>query len=187
MQDTLYRLDPSHCALLVVDIQERLMPFITGKEDVVKNSVLLIKAAKTLNIPIIPTTQYVARIGNLLPEINEQLGELPQLDKFEFSCFGNDVITQAVKSLPKKVNTLLVCGVETHICIYQTMLGGLMAGYRMWVAADAVSSRAVLNHETGLDRIRQIGGVVGNTEMIIYELLAKAGTAQFKALLPFLK
>jgi nicotinamidase-related amidase len=187
MEDTLYRLDPAQCALLVVDIQERLMPFIHEKEKVVKNSVLLIKAAKVLNIPIIPTTQYVARIGNLLPEITEGLKELPQLDKFEFSCFGNEAITRAVKSLPKKVNTILVCGVETHICIYQTMLGGLMAGYRMWVAADAVSSRAVLNHETGLDRIRQIGGVVGNTEMIIYELLHKAGTKEFKELLPFLK
>ncbi len=187
MEETLYQLDPSQCALLVVDIQERLMPYIDGKEDVIKNSVLLIKAAKELNIPIVPTTQYVARIGNILPEINEELGELTQLDKFEFSCFGNDAITKSVKALPKEVNTLLVCGVETHICIYQTMLGGLMAGYRMWVAADAVSSRAPLNHQTGLDRIRQIGGVVGNTEMIIYELLHKAGTPEFKALLPFLK
>lgn len=187
MQDKLYRLNSANCALLVVDIQERLMRLIHGKEDVVKNSVLLIKAAKVLDMPIIPTTQYVDKIGNFPPEIIAELDGRIALDKFEFGCFGNGPIKQQIKSLRRDINTLIVCGVETHICVYQTMLDGLMAGYRMWVAADSVSSRNPFNHETGLDRIRQIGGVVGNTEMIIYELLQKAGTPEFKELLPFLK
>ena len=81
----------------------------------------------------------------------------------------------------------MACGVETHICMYQTILGGIQEGYTMWIPGDAVSSRTEKNYQTGLERIRQIGGNVGNTEMIIYELLHKAGTPEFKSLLPFLK
>lgn len=188
MQENLYRLHVEQTALLVVDIQERMMRVIDDRERVIRNSVLLIKTAQVLKIPIIPTTQYVEKIGNLLPEITAELKGTPTpLDKFEFGCFGNEVINKTIKSLPQPINSLIVCGVETHICIYQTMLDGLMAGYHMWVPADAVSSRSPLNHTTGLERIRQIGGVVANTEMIIYELLQKAGTPEFRTLLPFLK
>jgi nicotinamidase-related amidase len=182
-----YRISPAQCAVLVVDIQERMMRVIEGGEQVVRNAVLLLKAASIMGIPVIATTQYAAKIGPLLPEIMAELNGAEPLDKLEFGCFGNAAVTGAIRSLPREVNTLLVCGVETHICIYQTILDGLLAGYRLWVPADAVSSRAVLNHQTGLERIRQIGGVVANTEMIIYELLQKAGTDQFKAILPFIK
>lgn len=185
--DALYRLEPEKCGLLVVDIQDRMMRVIPAKDEVVRNSVLLMKAANALKMPIMATTQYVARIGELLPEIQAELGGVVPMDKLEFGCFGNGAVAEAVKKLPQEINTLIVCGVETHICIYQTVVGGLMKGYRMWVPADAVSSRAPKNYETGLARMREIGGVVANTEMIIYELLQKAGTPVFKELLPFLK
>ncbi len=180
-------LNQKQCALLVVDIQERLMPVIEGRDVVVKNSQLLIKMARSLRLPIIATTQYAARIGNLLPEISDELGDLTPVDKMEFSCFANENFQKIVRSLPREIDTLIVCGVETHICMYQTVMGGLMAGYQMWVPSDAVSSRSQHNDESGLVRIEEIGGVVANTEMIIYELLGKAGTPEFKALLPFLK
>ena len=187
MSDSLYRLEPEKCALLVVDIQDRMMQVINGRDEVVKNSVLLLKAANAMGIPVIATTQYVARIGPLLPEITDELGDITPYDKLEFGCLGNAAVGDAIRKLTNNVDTLLVCGVETHICIYQTVLGGLLAGYRMWVPADAVSSRTEKNYKTGLDRIRDIGGVVANTEMVIYELMQKAGTPVFKALLPFLK
>ncbi len=180
-------LDPSRCALMVVDIQDRLMRVIDGRDQVAKNTVLLLKTAKVLNIPVIATTQYAARIGDLLPEITEELGDVSPLDKMEFGCFNNQEVAQAVSSLSKKVDTLIVCGVETHICIYQTVLGALVADYNVWVPADAVSSRTKENYSTGLNRIQEIGGVLVNTELIIYELLQKAGTPEFKELLPFLK
>lgn len=180
-------LSPSRCALLVVDIQERLMPVIEGRDSVIKNSALLIKAAKTMRIPILATTQYVARIGDFLPEIKAELDGVTPIDKMEFGGFSNPQVQQAVDHLPPTIDTLIICGVETHICIYQTVLGSLQAGYSTWVPADAVSSRAQLNHSTGLNRITEIGGIVANTEMIIYELLHHAGTPAFKALLPFLK
>jgi len=180
-------LNPKRCALMVVDIQDRLMPVINQPEQVVKNSVLLIKTAQALDISIVSTTQYAARIGDLLPEITKELGDLTPMDKMEFSCFANQAIKDGIKALGSEVDTMILCGVETHICIYQTALGGLMEGYRMWVPSDAVSSRNRNNYESGLTRIKDVGGVVANTELIIYELLHKAGTPQFKGLLPFLK
>jgi len=180
-------LNPSQCALLVIDAQERLMPVIDERDRVVKNSVLLIKTAKTLNIPIVPTTQYVDKIGKLLPEITEELGPLTPTDKMEFSCFNNDDVITVINSLDSDIDTLIVCGVETHICIYQTVVGALIHGFSVWVPADAVSSRTKENYQTGLDRIREIGGIIANTELVIYELLQRAGTPEFKQLLPFLK
>jgi nicotinamidase-related amidase len=180
------RLVPANSGLLVVDIQERMMRVIPEKDEVVKNSVLLLKAAQILRMPIVATTQYAARIGELLPEITAEMGDIRPLDKLEFGCFDNKDALAKIRSYPA-VESWIACGVETHICIYQTVLGGLREGYAMWVPADAVNSRAEKNYQTGLERIRQIGGVVGNTEMVIYELLHQAGTAEFKAMLPFIK
>lgn len=187
MTETVYRLEAKQCALMVVDIQERMMQAIPGRAEVEKNVVLLMKAAALLDVPLIATTQYAARIGDLLPEIQAELHGVVPLDKLEFGCFGNEAIKRAVQTLPRQINTIVVCGVETHICIYQTVLGGLLAGYRIWVPADAVDSRTKKNCRTGLGRIRETGAVVGNTEMIVYEWLQKAGTPAFKALLPFIK
>ncbi len=182
----LKRLVPERTGLLVVDIQERMMRVIPAKDEVVGNSVLLLKAANILKVPIVATTQYGARIGALLPEISAEMSGVEPLDKLEFDCFGNKAVLAHIRSY-EHVDTWIVCGVETHICIYQTVLGGLMADYAMWVPADAVSSRTEKNYLTGLDRIRRIGGAVGNTEMIIYELLRRAGTPEFKEILPFIK
>lgn len=180
-------LAPSRCALMIVDIQERLMPVIDGRDQVVKNAVLLLKAARAMRIPVLATTQNVARIGALLPEITAELGGLAPVDKMEFGAFNNQQFQKATDHLSEEVNTLILCGVETHICVYQTAIGAIRAGYRVWVPADAVSSRSPHNHATGLERIRDIGGVVANSELVIYELLHQAGTPEFKELLPFLK
>jgi nicotinamidase-related amidase len=185
--EELAHLRPESCALMVVDIQERLMPAINSREEMTRNSALLMKAAEVMKIPIVATTQYAAKIGELLPAIRAELGDVVPLDKMQFDCFANQIIKERIKKLPREINTLIICGVETHICIYQTVLGALQAGYRVWVPADAVSSRAVSNYETGLARIKDLGATVGNTEMIIYELLHRAGTPEFKELLPFLK
>ena len=180
------RMTPEKTGLLVVDIQERMMRVIHGNDEVVRNTVLLLKTAKALNMPVVATTQYVARIGEILPEISEEMPGVIPADKLEFDCFANEAIREKIKSY-SSIDTWIACGVETHICMYQTVYGGMSNGYTMWIPADAVSSRTVKNYETGLERIRQIGGAVGNTEMIIYELLHRAGTPEFKSLLPFLK
>lgn len=180
-------LKPGHCALLVIDIQEKLMPVIYEKEEVIKNAALLMKAANIMNIPIVATTQYAARIGELLPSIKEELGDAKPLDKLEFDCFANSRFPDRLIEISSEIDTLLICGVETHICIYQTVVGALRSGYKVWIPADAVSSRQVKNYQTGLARIETIGGIIGNTEMIIYDLLGQAGTPEFKEILPFVK
>ena len=178
---------PSRCALLIVDIQDRLMPVIEDRDRVVKNAVLLLKGAKAMKIPVLATTQYVARIGELLPEIKAELHGVSPVDKMEFGGFANPQVKRTMGLLPREVDTLILSGVETHICVYQTAMGAIQAGYTVWVPADAVSSRTRHNHRTGLGRIREIGGVVANTELVIYELLHVAGTPEFKEMLPFLK
>ncbi|MDZ7642585.1 MAG: isochorismatase family protein [Desulfurivibrio sp.] len=183
----LYHLEPDRCALLVVDIQENLMKVIHGREEVARNTALLIKAARTLEVPVLATTQYVERIGDFVPEVKAELAGISPVDKLEFGCFNNPAARQQVDNLGAAVDTLIICGVETHICVYQTALGGLLAGYRVWVPADAVSSRLEKNYRSGLERLRQMGAVVANAEMIIYDWLQKAGTPAFKQLLPLLK
>ncbi|MEW6220371.1 MAG: hydrolase [Thermodesulfobacteriota bacterium] len=180
-------LTPARCAFLVVDIQERLMAVIHEQERVAKNAVLLIRAAKALEIPIVPTTQYAKGIGPLVPPVAAELRDLTVTDKTEFGCFNNVAVRQRVGGLPAGIDTLILTGVESHICVYQTALGARQAGYRVWVIADAVSSRTPESHRLGLERMASLGVVIGSTEMLIYELLRQAGTPQFKALLPFLK
>lgn len=180
-------LESDHCALIVVDIQQKLLPPIFNKEMLVKNSQILVRLAKILSIPIMMTTQYSRGLGATVPEVASLLPEVAAIDKLEFGCFGSDVFRASLKALPGNRNTLLLCGMETHICVMQTALGALNDGYLVHVASDAVSSRAEWNWRIGLDRMRAAGAVISSTEMMMYELLRCSGTAQFKELLPYLK
>ena len=180
-------LEAEQCALIVVDIQERLLPPIWEKERLVRNSQLLIRLAGILKIPALVTTQYMKGLGNTVPEISALLPDTPSIDKLMFSCFGSDAFCSLLKRLPGQRNTVLLCGMETHICVMQTALGALREGYLVHVAADAVSSRAELNWMIGLDRMRAAGAVISSTEMIMYELLRSSGSPAFKELLPYLK
>jgi nicotinamidase-related amidase len=179
-------LDARQCALLVIDIQEKLLPPIYEKERLVRNSQLLIRLANILSVPIIATTQYSKGLGQIVPEIASLLPGVEPLDKLEFGCFGNEAFCSNVARLEGR-NTLLLCGMETHICVLQTALGALNQEHSVHVAADAVSSRTELNWKLGLKRMRDAGAVISSTEMIIYELLGKSGSPQFKEMLKYLK
>ena len=180
-------LEAGHCALIVVDIQEKLLPPIFEKERLVKNSQLLIRLAGILKIPALVSTQYARGLGNTIPEIASLLPETEPIDKQMFSCFGSDVFCSLIKRLPGHRNTVLLCGMESHICVTQTALGALREGYVVHVASDAVSSRTEWNWKIGLERMRAAGAVLSSTEMIIYELLRSSGSPAFKELLPYLK
>lgn len=179
-------LNARECALIVIDIQEKLLPPIYEKDRLVRNSQLLIRLANILSMPIVLTTQYVKGLGAVVPEIASLLPELKPLDKLEFGCFGNSEFCSNVARL-KGRNTLLLCGMETHICVLQTALGALNQGHLVHVAADAVSSRTELNWKLGLKRMRDAGAVISSTEMMIYELLGKSGSPEFKEMLKHLK
>ena len=180
-------LDAEQCALVVVDVQEKLLPPIFQKDQLVRNSQLLIRSARILKIPALVSTQYTKGLGRTVPEIASLLPETEPIDKQLFSCFGSDVFCTLLKRLPGNRNTLLLCGMETHICVMQTALAALGEGYLVHVASDAVSSRAEWNWEVGLDRMRASGAVISSTEMMIYELVRSSGSPAFKELLPHLK
>jgi nicotinamidase-related amidase len=180
-------LEPEQCALIVVDIQEKLLPPIWEKERFVRNAQLLLRLAGILKIPALATTQYMKGLGNTVPEIASLLPNTPTVDKLMFSCFGSDAFCSLLKRLPGPRTTVLLCGMETHICVMQTALGALREGYLVHVASDAVSSRSELNWRIGLERMRAAGAILSSTEMMIYELLRSSGAPGFKELLPYLK
>lgn len=175
------------CALLVVDMQEKLLPPIWEKERLVRNVQLLIRMAGILKIPALVTTQYAKGLGNTVPEIASLLPESSAIDKTMFSCFGSEAFCSALKRLPGHRTTVLLCGMETHICVMQTALAALRDGYLVHVASDAVSSRTEANWRVGLDRMQGAGAIRSSTEMMIYELLRASNAPAFRELLPYLK
>ena len=180
-------LEPEKCALIVVDIQEKLLPPIFQKERLVRNSQLLIRLAGILNIPTMLTTQYSKGLGNTIPEVASLLPDSQAIEKSAFSCFGSDAFCATLKRLPGNRNTVVLCGMESHICVAQTALAALREGYLVHVASDAVSSRSEWNWKVGLERMRAAGAVISSTEMIIYESLRSSGTSAFKSMLQYLK
>ncbi|RUM37819.1 MAG: isochorismatase [Desulfobulbus sp.] len=178
---------PEQCCLYIVDPQERLMSHIHGAETVVKNITLMIHLARTLDIPIMANTQYKKGIGPIVPELATLLEDVPCPDKTEFNGFANPAVRQEFASLSSLIDTVLLCGVESHICIYQTAVGGLQAGYNIRVVADGISARTPENDGCGKQRLSEVGAVLAPAEMIIYELLQRAGTDEFKSMLPYLK
>lgn len=180
-------LEADRCALVVIDIQQRLLPPIFQKEQLVRNAQLLIRAAGILKIPTLLSTQYSRGLGDTVPEVSSLLAGTEAVDKTLFSCFGSDAFRAQLKRLPGQRNTLLLCGMESHICVAQTALGALREGYLVHVASDAVSSRTEWNWKIGLDRMRGAGAIISSTEMMIYELMRSSSSAAFKELLPHLK
>jgi len=178
---------PEQCCLYVIDPQERLMAHIHEAERVVKNTGLMIRLAGEFLLPVLANTQYKKGVGPIVPELADLLSDVPCPDKVEFNGLANTEVRRELDRLSSSVDTLLLCGVETHICIYQTAMGALEAGYKVRVVADAVSSRTPENDRFGQVRLRELGAILQPSEMIIYELLRQAGTTEFKAMLPYLK
>ncbi len=181
------KLLPQECCLLVIDPQERLMAHIHEAARVSKNISLMLRLAEVLEIPVLACTQYKKGIGPFVPELAELLADKPCVDKTEFNAVANPGVRRMLSELSASVHTLLLCGVESHICVWQTAVGAVQEGYEVHVVADAISSRTPENDAYGKQRLREIGAVLAPTEMIIYEFLYKAGTPAFKAMLPHLK
>lgn len=168
--------------LVIIDMQERLLPVIAENERVVENVVKLIKFARIIGLPVVVTEQQ--KLGDTLPEIRRELGNIQPITKIEFDCFGSGAFTQRISQLNRK--GLIIAGIEAHVCVAQTALHAL-SGYAVHVVSDAVSSRSLHNWEIALQRIRQQGAIITSTEMVIYEVLEKAGTDTFKQVLKLIK
>lgn len=162
------------------------MDQIHGADAVLDTLQRMVHCAQIIGIPLIANTQYKKGLGTYAPELEKALQGVPRPDKVEFNAVANPETRALVRALPPTVNTAILVGVETHICIYQTAMGLLECGLTPWIVADGVSSRSLDNHQLGLARLREIGAVVGPAEMILYELLGKAGTSTFKDVLPYI-
>jgi nicotinamidase-related amidase len=180
-------LERKSVALLLIDLQAKLLPAIFESDRVIRNCQLLLRLGQLLHLPTLLTTQYAKGLGRVVPEISSTLPDLPPFDKTSFGCFGDQKFQRHLKSVAPQANTLLVAGIESHICVTQTVLGALAAGYLVHVAADATSSRTAENSQIGLKRMERAGAVISSTEMMVYELLARSNTPEFKAILPLIK
>jgi len=171
--------------LLVVDIQKVMLDLCVDAARTLKNAGALIEIAKIYNLPIIFSVHNAEKLGGVAPELLDQTSDHQILNKVEFSCFENQALCSAIEASGKK--TLVIAGLETHICIFHTAALGLRMGYRVHVVADAVCSRKKLNWEIGLRRLEMAGAVISSTEMVIFELLNRAATPEFRQALPIIK
>lgn len=178
-------LDRGDCILLLVDIQKSMLDLCADRDRIVLNAGALIEAAEVFEIPVFCSVHNPEKLGGFLPELTEKISEPKMLPKVEFNCFENQEIAWAIRKTRRA--TLLVAGLESHVCIFHTGVGALRLGYRVHIAQDAVTSRRASDRQTGMHRLDRAGAVLSSTEMIIFELLNRAGTKQFRALLPLIK
>lgn len=173
-------LDKADTALVIIDIQDKLAAVMKVKDEVIKNCLHLIELSKMLNIPIIVTEQYPKGLGHTVAEIKEQLPSYQPVEKLTFSCCEEPNFLNEIKKLNKK--TIILTGMETHICVLQTCIGLLREGYHVHLVRDAVCSRSKENWKTGVKFMRDAGAVITCTETVLFQLLKVAGTEEFKTI-----
>ena len=172
-------------ALVVIDFQEKLVPFVSKRDETLKNAATMLQAARIYNIPIVLTEHYPKGLGRTVPEISAHIPGIQPIEKVVFSAFGAPEFVKRLEEL--RIRTLIVEGIETHICINQTVHDALEMGYGVHVISDAVSSRAEHNYHVGIEKMRQSGAVISSTEMALYELQHRADVPEFKDLLKLIK
>lgn len=180
--------DAASCALLVVDVQERLCAAMPGDigERVIRNTAILVQSALEFHLPILISEQYSRGLGRTASEVAALLPEtITPIDKVVFSCCAVPAFQSRFAEMDQR--GVIICGIETHVCVLQTALDLLQSGRRVYVAADACASRTKQNWRFGLDLMRQAGAVIGSTEMLAFGLLRAAGTDQFKRISQLVK
>ena len=173
------------CCLVVVDVQGKLAQLMYEKQVLFKNIKILIKAAKILDTPILWCQQCPDALGPTLPEIAQLLTENEPIDKSAFSCCGAEQFN--IKLNKTKRQQIILCGIETHVCVYQTAVDLLRKGFSVDLIADAVSSRTAENKQLGISRITAEGVNISCTEMALFELLRTAEHSQFRQIAKLIK
>ncbi len=173
-------LDKDNTALLIIDIQDRLATVMKTKETVVNNCRHLIELSKILDIPIVITEQYPKGLGQTVEEIRKAVPVYQPIEKLTFSCCDDQSFLNEIKILNKR--TIILTGMETHICVLQTCIGLLQNGFNVHLVKDAVCSRAKETWQTACEFMRDAGAVITCTETVLFQLLKIAGTEEFKAI-----
>jgi len=177
-------IDRKKTAFILVDVQEKFMPVINNIDKVIANSNILIKSAEILQIPLIATEQYPKGLGKTVDAINLPEKKAP-IEKVCFSCFDSEEFSRKVKEL--KIESIVLFGIEAHVCILQTSLAALKNNLDVYVVSDAVSSRTPENKAIAIDRMHQSGVFIVSTEMLLFQLLKKAGTEEFRQISKLIK
>ncbi len=172
-------------ALVVVDVQGKLAQLMHNKSELFDNLRRMIQGAKILGVPILVTEQYPQGIGPTIAEIADLLTDVESISKTSFSCCGEETFNAALQGFKRR--QILLTGIETHICVHQTALQLIDAGYEVQVVADAVSSRTLDNKTIGINKMQGAGAVITSTETALYELLKAAEGPMFKAVLRLVK
>ena len=172
-------MEKNKTVFVMIDIQERFRKVINGFDDVVKNALILSKASDILGVSLVVTEQNSVKLGKTVID----LPKCKTIDKMSFNCFGSKEFSDAVNDY----DDIVIFGIESHVCVFQTALNAVSKGFRVYVVADAISSRNEDDKIIALERMMQSGVLVETTEMVLFQLIEKAGTPEFKKLLELIK
>lgn len=167
--------------LLVVDMQEKIIPLMPEQDAVVKNVQNLIKFAQIMKLPIVYTEHYPKGLGVTMPEVLDLMSGAERAEKITFSCFGSEEFVNLMQKIKPK--TIIVCGIFTNVCVLQTVLDALQRNYGVQVIADATNAQKMRDWEIALQRMENAGALLSTTETVIYELLERGDREEFKQFL----
>jgi nicotinamidase-related amidase len=176
---------PGDTALVIIDAQDKLMGVMGRRDEITAGLIKLCHLAKTFDLPLILTEQYSKWLGPTVPEIKEVLPVYAPIEKLDFDCCAVSEFNQALADVD--VTNIILTGVETHVCVLQTCQTLAARGYRVYVPQDAVDSRIEDNQRVGLDLMKETGAIITSAETLIFQMLARAGTPEFKTMMKIVK
>jgi nicotinamidase-related amidase len=179
------RIKKNDTAAVIIDVQEKLFPLIYEHDIMAKNMSILIQGLKLLGVPLLVTQQYTKGLGGTVPQVSDVIGKFNHIEKMAFSCSGDEGFMSEFKKLNKK--NVILAGIEAHVCVLQTTLDLLEAGYQPVVIEDCVSSRFLNNKTVAIERMRQMGALISTYESILFELTEESGTELFKGIVKLVK
>ncbi len=179
------RIITEHTAGLVIDIQERLLPHIFEHKRLMRNVEILLEGLQILEVPILVTEQYRKGLGPTLKEVEEKILKFEPWEKMTFSCCDDHDFMGELKAVKRK--NIIICGIETHVCVLQTTIDLLKAGYQPVVIEDCVSSRKENDKKIAIERMRQEGAIISTFESILFELTRVSGNERFKSISKLVK
>ncbi|WP_129600532.1 hydrolase [Anaerophilus nitritogenes] len=170
---------------VIIDMQERLLPHMENKNNLLQNFKTLIQGLHALNIPMIVSEQYPKGLGSTVEEISQILGDCTNIEKMSFSCFDEVKLQQQIDYMNKE--WIIIAGIESHICVLQTVIDLIDNGYVPVVVEDCISSRKENDKKIAIERMRQMGAIITTTESILFELCRFATTDAFKVISKLVK
>lgn len=179
------KLERNQTVLVVIDVQSKLLPVIYDYPALVENIKKVIQGAQILGIPVVLTEQNPEGLGLTVDEIRETLSEYNPIEKMSFSCCGEENFIEKIKQLNR--NKILVCGIEAHVCIYQTCMDLLSEGYEVHLLVDAISSRKKENRDLTVEKLHRGGVQITSVEMALFEILKKASVNEFRKISKIIK